>query len=1416
MAKKYNPFNSKVIDPVTSTTYSGIDLNKYTKYLASEENRYIEGDVDLERWNDDRAKAQNGFAKFGNSVGQMIGTFGTALASTVTALGSGVVALGAEAVDASLLEGDQVDGMDIFLNNPIMKGINDFDKFLKEDILPTYYTKEQQESLFSASTGTDLLNGIGFLASNILPNAAVGKLFGSWAKVVALNNVGKLTPALEALVQAGKLTTQELAIISKTAGRISKAGPMVGAVVGRLGESAIESYDTYESTKELLTAERDKAKYELDTYGITDNPKLAELTDTDIEQKAKDARGNVFRGNMILAASDLAQFTRWFKGPGIGEKLIKQGVKTIAKEVGKKDLIKGLLLESGQEAAEEGFQFLLQKGAEKQARTGQSFYSGIEESTNELFTTVEGQKSMLLGAILGGGMGSLMKFKDRAQLKLDIEKAMNQYTSLGDTKERYIKDENGKYILNPELSKVANDFMKYEEIKKKALENGNLSEYELAEKMQFGSLVLAKKSFGDYDAFIDELQSMGKMSKEEAKAYFGELPMKNGREMTPQEIISEKIKFAERIKNMAEGLDRIESINPLLPKQKNYVVSEIINQESLRDQIIENRDKISNIQSQTVLNPITNENELTESQQLEIKKLESTNTLLEQIFKEKSKKVTELISKPSKIEKEVEKQEDEKIEEILDEAEQEILNNQEKLSNIINNQEPIIIQTPEGPKETVITGFDEETGNPVDEEGNVLTPEQVIEGSKLIEESEQPEVQDEIPEDYSENSEVREGLQKPSVMSTSTRGHLYNEQGYKFTEVTGSPTGEVKFALDLSQSHIIVEMSKPENTPSDTKKYHVEVIIRELNDEQKIALLNDINKARKARGYGKQLQLSDLELNEHLPLDVIIYQNGKRFSNDRMSFHDVDYVEKTSEYQRIQNSDKLSEEEKKVKLQELKDEFLKQRTKIINALKEGKKVTIPIISKSTGVVNYNPLVKGKKQVNPLIGGKGIGVFNHFRPSGKAKGLGVVTEITDETFIVEFADNTKVEFSKYDTWVDPVLGKTFFHTIAANDTPILIDAITYSPFSEEQISSIANLVSHRLFNGNSIYKGKNRFEIVNSNKTGILNQILYLGNNKNAPEKSIYFTKAGNLRVGRNEFTSESNPEEVKQAVEIFIETYKKYSKVPIGSLDTQFILPSEISEEGEILSDEKIQPVWKFLFEGNTPLVGSNVNSDINFINSYFTYGNVQIEQSQPEQYASELSNEKKESSVTEPIKTEVNEIQTEESKEKDRTLNGRLEYSYPETIGGISSQTMLKFIEKKFKYKDSVDEEITELNKGDNKVYDILSQYFDITTKEELNFITENFSEKQARDFIDYYTNNTDFLGEEYNPNFSISTLFKDLLQYHEKIEDKAQTKIEFPETNVDSILEQKTQDCSKENTDKPITQGNNKKIFNVKNFKK
>lgn len=582
----------------------------------------------LKGQNEYLANQQGYISKFVNSLGQGVGTFGTSVASTLGTLAS----LPYAAINEAVTEGDQ-DTMSDILNNPLMRSINELDKYIKQDLLPTYYTEEQKNSLLSAATGTDLINGVGFLLSNIVPGGIVAKGFGSLGKLASQAKLGKLAGSLDEMVAAGKITTNEAVKIANIAKPFEKMGEVTGALVGRLGESAMEAYGTYE---QLINSGTD-------------------------EETAKRMRDNVFFGNMALGASDFLQATRWLNKGGIADDIIKEAGKFAVKPKTFSNRITSLLGEGAQEAAEEGVQFLLQKGAEKGAKDG-DFFKGLVESTGDLFTTIEGQKSMLLGAVLGGGASTAFAAMNKQQKNEFLNNTVNELNSNPTFKDRYIINAEGQRVLNPEFVNSTNAFTFYEKQKEQAKLDNDKEAYDLAEKLQFSNLVASRKKADMLDDFMDELQTLGRANPSEIKAMFGEMPKNEfGEEMTPSEISRKYINEAKQISKMIDGINIIPQFTNLSTQAKDVISQTLIHQDSL-------------LKSYKDLQKNVNELSLSENP-LDLSRAETLRDKADVIEKEYKKNVDLLnsfLAKPEIVEKKAEEKVNQEIKKQEDTVEQQV------------------------------------------------------------------------------------------------------------------------------------------------------------------------------------------------------------------------------------------------------------------------------------------------------------------------------------------------------------------------------------------------------------------------------------------------------------------------------------------------------------------------------------------------------------------------------------------------------------------------------------------------------------------------------------------------------------------------------------------------------------------------
>jgi hypothetical protein len=1191
------------------------DYSKYEDYLGKST------PLPEPEWDDARAKSQSGFEKVLNSTGQMVGTFGTAIASTAATLVGGAVGLAAETADLAL-EGDQFNGMDIALNNPIMQGISNFDKYLKEDLFPTYYTKEQQNSLLSAATGTDLLNGIGFMASAMLPAAYINKTLGGLAKMASIAKAGKLEPILDAAFKAGKISNIERQLISKTALHLDKAGPITGALVGRIGESAMEANGVYEN---------------LIANGAS-------------EEEAKDLRNKDFMGNMALAVSDVAQYTRWFRGGGLGERLIKDGLKTVVKERGKGALLKDLLFEAGQEAGEEGYQFLLQKGAENSAK-GKSYLEGISEASGDLFGTIEGQKSMLLGAILGGGMSSIANVKDAKENKARLQQMANNLTANADTTQRYITDpETGKKIVNPELTKIATQFAFYEQLKDQALAEGDKDAYDVLEKTQFADLVAAKLESGQYDDFIDELKNMGESSAEEIESMFGELPTKNGIKMTPIQVAQSKISEAKRVKQQTEGLRLLPQLQNIDNNTMSYIRHKLFAQESLRNQIEDLDSKIAEVQLRQhypipVENQELTEPELEPQDEFELKELVAKKDELVSSFGEIAQEFKQLIAKPKEAEQQVNDIHEKNIKKAVD-NEIKIINKEQDIANEAAKkleelkktaEEPIIVQTEQGELNAVMQDgvlVNAETGEPIEEELLSQFKKDVVDEEEI--ESE------ETPEEYDETKEntFLTGPQKPSVHATSTRGLdiEYTTTGSKHYARDNQSTGLFEYVLHQAHEIITKWFSNPNNTPSDTKKYTAQLTEVPITQE----LLDEINNVRASKnnrsstaGRLPQLTLEDLQLPQYKPLRMWLYENGKLVKaseENAIHFHDVDYFFDTQVYTNIMLDENLSNEAKEIAVNKELAKLIEERTKLVDNL-DVAVLTVPTnAGKSNGVLNFLPNLKvGEKFIRRVLP-----ISNLANQEGNY-GIGYVKSINEDG--VAIIDYNGDDFDSRRK--DLKLGALVFDIISANGSHLVNNNITKNKYTPEQIDSIAELLIYKVTSGtDSIKVDGKEFNIKE-----LLRSLIYLGINKNNSESTIAFSKEGDILIvgrdkkidGKYDNSSKWDKERaikdrqgLKKALTDMLSTnYHAYPNPDMKLLNQKsniIVFPTEINELGEAKGD--IIPIQDFFLNGKEPMIGTNINPNIPFINSYFNFeingaGLVfDVKEQQAEPYASNLEGE--------------------------------------------------------------------------------------------------------------------------------------------------------------------------------------------------
>jgi hypothetical protein len=1129
------------------------------------------------------AKQQGYISKIGNTLGQGLGTFLTATLSTGATLAGGIAGGVGQTFDAITGE-DNTDFMDVALNNPLTQSISELDKYIKNDLLPTYYTAEQQDSLLSAATGTDLVNGLGFMLSAMIPGMGVTKALGGISKLGTMAKLGTLEANVAKSIATGAMKSETGAAALALGKFMSKVPAVTGAVVGRIGESAMEANQTYESL-------------------------IADGVD---EETAKKQRDNVFYGNMALAMSDVAQYTRWFK-PNPFERIIKnvgeKGASYAVRQVGKKEVIGEILKESSQEAGEEGLQYLFQKGAEKAAKDPgkYGFGNGALNSVGELFTTTEGQKSMLLGAILGGGVGTALKSMNSKQVNAQLQSTVDELNANPTfSNEKFIKNAEGKYILNPEFVKAQTIYANLEAKREEAIANGDLESAELIEKLQFNNLVASRVAANKFDDLVEELQVMGQATDAELEQYFGQIPTdKQGNKMSASQIASAKIEEAKSLKRNIESLKLIPQFQNLSTPAFNLLTETTIRQDAINKQI-------QDVDKQIVsIIPNSTTGELTAPDKVRLNDLTETREALVNQYTKLNKTLEFFTAKPEKLEKKAdeiaektakafEKQINKEVE-VSNEAD-------EVIENGMKNGTSITVKNPDGTTK-VVTYQD---GVYVDQTGVTVEQGEVKQGviNELNEQNEADVIDSDI--DEVEETTVNYSIKKPNIHSSSTQGHNFKrhpdgtiDRTEKQKETTVA--GKVIYQINGLFKKFIDYASKALHTPlvrtatSQPVTYSFVATIGEVTDEE----LESINSDRIFFAKENNVKLppvtrEDLTSNPaFIPISLQLQANGRNVDGAVTRMHNPDYIYRTQEFDAIMKNDNIVD--KQAAIDSLLEQYSNYRKQLIDKINTGQKVNLLVDTKSGGIMNVTPMIDGKMQVNSITD-----TFKHINEYASGlyvgdtqlipNGIGVVTEVDEH-------GNGTIEFTngKKGTIDNVALGEMIFQTIDAGANIVNVRALSKNKLSDEQIHSLVDLIYYKLSTGENTITVNGKEHIIVGNQSigrGIVDSLILIAARQNK-EKQIFFKKNGSLVVGRKEFTFEDNPEVVRQAIyETLLAGNNEVNFKKDIKPDSEFILPT--LEEGEWKG--KTTTYNNYIFGGENPLIGTFVDSEIPFINSYYGY----------------------------------------------------------------------------------------------------------------------------------------------------------------------------------------------------------------------
>jgi hypothetical protein len=1212
-----------------------------------------------------RDKQQSGWAEAGNILLHGATSAATAFAGTAMLTNPYGLAAMAGATAIKAIENATDDNKENdnpfawFADNAINKLLFNVNDAITSNT-PVYSAAMDREGLgkYAGTGGLDqLVSGLGYLAGGWgSARYAASKLSkGSQFYDYILNKAGgdKILKGatLENAAVNGIQAAQDIDKIAKAKRLADGITGITSSLVARAGESVIEAQGT---------------KQEMLNNGYT-------------EEQADNALKYGFAANMALSSVDYFQNLKMFgtfKGIlGTEAKAVRYADDIIAAAakggLGKYDKATQIIKSFGenfiQEGGEEGLQYAINKGAQDTAIQKEGMVGFIKNLGKEFgnsFVTEEGQLSWILGGILGGGAGARQGVKTAKARKGDLANYISEAKALkGDLDANYKLDENALYstyrmpdntiqkVINQKYIDTISNNNELETVKEYAQAKNDNALYESAKNKQVLNKALFALHTDTFDSFIGELETSKDITPEELTKLKALQDNTTAEETvtTDEDLIKHKkgidksITLAKEFKNLYNSALELPQLSRLTKDSMFNLFKLVSSQKALAAELQEANPLIMGAVEEYVKNPEAETNEAlnsvldSTSDPIEKEKLKDEYEKYKDLGLANKKfleQYSKLMESPKKIQDATNQEDVAKTADLIKDTEEENRKEQDianeaarKLEELKKTaEEPIVVTTDNGQIEAVMQDgvlVNAETGEPIEEELLSQFKKDVVDEEQI--ESEQ------TPEEYDDTTEPNtflEGPKKRNTYSTSTRGLDIN-----YTE---SSSGHYARDIDnlfqyvLYESHKLITkwFSIPKNTPSDSKKFTAKLTEEPITQQ----LLDDINIRRLSKnaqtGLYPQLTLEDLQSPKYKPLRMRLYENGKlvKESEDNIiHFHDVDYFYETQAYLNILNDENLDKNQKELAIAKEINKLTAERTELVNNLN----VAVLIVNdKSDGVLNFLPNKNGIKRVLPIS--------NLANQEGNY-GIGYVKSIDEDGVAIIDYNGDDFDSGRKDL----KLGALVFDIISAKGSHLVNNNITKNKYTPEQIDSIAELLIYKITSGTDSIKINDK----SINIKELLRSLIYLGINKNNSESTIAFSKEGDILIvgrdkkidGKYDNSSKWDKERAikdrqglkDSLIRLLSDNYHAYPNPDMKILNQKsniIVFPTEINELGEAKGD--IIPIQDFFLNGKEPMIGTNINPNIPFINSYFSFeingaGLVfDVKEQQAEPYASNLEGE--------------------------------------------------------------------------------------------------------------------------------------------------------------------------------------------------
>tara|TARA_R110000764_G_scaffold53006_4_gene115205 strand:- start:6660 stop:10793 length:4134 start_codon:yes stop_codon:yes gene_type:complete len=499
------------IDPFDTINFTNIytdDLSKYKKYDVPTTRHF--------NWDDERAKNQGTGEKWLNGISK-------ALVTTV-----GAVAENTLGVLAGL--GELTFGSGYYYDNFIGQSVDKANDWMRES-MPNYRTQAEIDMTTGQKLGTanfwadTVANGVGYSLGSIATmflSGGTGIIMRGAGAISKASKSKKIYDVSKAITKGTKLADKTFKS-SKGQALLNSANTLEMGLYMSLAEASVEAREAQKQAYEGLV------NLELEKRGLEKEFELGNKVLEDILNASYSAGNADFLMQLpVLAGTNLLMFGKQITGFRTASKVNKDvALDAATKSVIDKTAGRGLfrtglsrLKPTAQgsltEAFQEGWQFA-SKVAAVDYHTDKYFNGGAADMSqamldglNETFGTQEGLESMLVGAIVGGGVSGVTSAvqKPYAQRKKNA---------------KYLADLlNGGYLRNAANKGKTSNMMTAALVQmEKAKQEGNIKAFKDAQNKLIMYNAFEAMENGGFDVFMEKLNDAAAFEEVEFAKAFG-------------------------------------------------------------------------------------------------------------------------------------------------------------------------------------------------------------------------------------------------------------------------------------------------------------------------------------------------------------------------------------------------------------------------------------------------------------------------------------------------------------------------------------------------------------------------------------------------------------------------------------------------------------------------------------------------------------------------------------------------------------------------------------------------------------------------------------------------------------------------------------------------------------------------------